>query len=115
MASFSIVVAMLATASSPAHHQPACAPMRVMTYNIRLDLESDGANKWSNRRDQFVGQIGLMHPAILGLQEVVRGQQADLEKAFQEYVGAAHGVGVASGTDAILLALMACGVGGRPL
>jgi len=85
MASFSIVVAMLATASSPAHHQPACAPMRVMTYNIRLDLESDGANKWSNRRDQFVGQIGLMHPAILGLQEVVRGQQADLEKAFPTY------------------------------
>jgi len=59
--------------------------MRVMTYNIRLDLESDGANKWSNRRDQFVGQIGLMHPAILGLQEVVRGQQADLEKAFPTY------------------------------
>jgi len=85
MASLSIVLAMLATASSPAHHQPACTTLRVMTYNIRLDLESDGANKWSNRRDQFVGQIGLMHPAILGLQEVVRGQQADLEKAFPTY------------------------------
>ena len=56
-----------------------------MTYNIRLDLQSDGVNKWANRRDQFVGQIGLMHPAILGLQEVVRGQQADLEKAFPTY------------------------------
>ena len=85
MASLSIVLAMLATASSPAHHQPACTTLRVMTYNIRLDLESDGANKWSKRRDQFVGQIGLMHPAILGLQEVVRGQQADLEKAFPTY------------------------------
>jgi len=85
MASLSIVLAMLATASSPAHHQPACTTLRVMTYNIRLDLESDGANKWSKRRDQFVGQIGLMHPAILGLQEVVRGQQADLEKAFPAY------------------------------
>ena len=36
---------------------------------------------------------------------------ADLEKEIQHYVGAGHAVGVASGTDAILLALMACGVG----
>jgi dTDP-4-amino-4,6-dideoxygalactose transaminase len=36
---------------------------------------------------------------------------ADLEHDVQQYVGAAHAVGVASGTDAILLALMAYGVG----
>jgi dTDP-4-amino-4,6-dideoxygalactose transaminase len=36
---------------------------------------------------------------------------AELEKAVQEYVGTSQAVGVASGTDAILLALMACGVG----
>src|SRR5699024_10166020 len=62
-----------------------CAPLRVMTYNIRLDLESDGINRWSARRDQFIGQIELMKPAILGLQEVVRGQQADLERALPNY------------------------------
>lgn len=62
-----------------------CAPLRVMTYNIRLDLESDGINRWSARRDQFIGQLRLMKPAILGLQEVVRGQQADLERAFPTY------------------------------
>jgi endonuclease/exonuclease/phosphatase family metal-dependent hydrolase len=56
-----------------------------MTYNIRLDLESDGINRWSARRDQFIGQLRLMKPAILGLQEVVRGQQADLERAFPTY------------------------------
>ena len=62
-----------------------CAPLRVMTYNIRLDLESDGINRWSNRRDQFIGQVALMHPAILGLQEVVPGQKADLERALPDY------------------------------
>jgi len=36
---------------------------------------------------------------------------ADLEKDIQSYVGASHAVGVASGTDAILLSFMACGVG----
>jgi endonuclease/exonuclease/phosphatase family metal-dependent hydrolase len=57
-----------------------------MTYNIRLDLESDGPNRWSQRRDEFIGQIGLMRPAILGLQEVVAGQKADLERGLPGYV-----------------------------
>jgi endonuclease/exonuclease/phosphatase family metal-dependent hydrolase len=75
----------LAIAALAATATPTCAPIRVMTYNIRLDLESDGANRWSNRRDQFIGQIRLMRPAILGLQEVVPGQKADLEKAFPDF------------------------------
>jgi endonuclease/exonuclease/phosphatase family metal-dependent hydrolase len=77
-----LALAALAYAGTPSQ---TCAPVRVMTYNIRLDLESDGANRWSNRRDQFIGQIRLMRPAILGLQEVVPGQKADLESALPGY------------------------------
>lgn len=80
----SALAALAAISSAPA--APTCAPVRVMTYNIRLDLEEDGINKWSNRRDQFTGQIGLMHPAILGLQEVLPGQKADLERALPNYI-----------------------------
>src|SRR5437879_13534806 len=36
---------------------------------------------------------------------------ADLEKDIQKYIGVSQAVGVASGTDAILLSLMACDVG----
>ena len=75
----------LTLAALAATATPACAPIRVMTYNIRLDLESDGINRWSKRRDQFTGQIALMRPAILGLQEVVPGQKADLQKAFPDF------------------------------
>ena len=50
--------------------------------------------------------------AVCDEQAFILGSRvADLEKVLQEYVGAAHAVGVASGTDAILLALIACGVG----
>ena len=42
---------------------------------------------------------------------ILGARVADLEKDIQGYVGASHAVGVASGTDAIFLALMACGVG----
>jgi len=70
-----------------------------MTYNIRLDLDSDGVNRWSNRREQFIGQIRLMRPAILGLQEVVAGQKADLERAMPEYtfLGVARDDGKSAG------------------
>jgi endonuclease/exonuclease/phosphatase family metal-dependent hydrolase len=73
------------TVAARAIAAPTCAPMRVMTYNIRLALESDGLNRWEARRDQFIGQVRLMNPAILGLQEVVAAQKADLEKAMRGY------------------------------
>jgi dTDP-4-amino-4,6-dideoxygalactose transaminase/glycosyltransferase involved in cell wall biosynthesis len=42
----------------------------------------------------------------------VLGQELEaFERAFAEYVGASYCVGAASGTEAIALALMACGVG----
>lgn len=80
-----IFVALTALTIAAAPPPKSCAPLRVMTYNIRLDLESDGVNRWSARRDQFIGQLQLMRPAILGLQEVVRGQQADLERNLPNY------------------------------
>src|SRR5881409_4320816 len=42
---------------------------------------------------------------------ILGARVADLEKDIQKYVGVSQAVGVASGTDAILLAFMACGVG----
>jgi endonuclease/exonuclease/phosphatase family metal-dependent hydrolase len=80
-----IFVALTALTIAAAPPPKSCAPLRVMTYNIRLDLESDGVNRWSARRDQFIGQLQLMRPAILGLQEVVRRQQADLERNLPNY------------------------------
>ena len=80
---FLLILAAVTIAAAPP--APTCEPLRVMTYNIRLDLESDGINRWSNRREQFIGQVRLMQPAILGLQEVVPGQKADLERALPRY------------------------------
>ncbi len=76
-----------------------CLPMRVMSYNVRLDIASDGINRWSERRDFFVGQVALMRPALLGLQEVVPGQKTDLERMLPGYVflGVARDDGKAKG------------------
>lgn len=59
--------------------------LRAMTYNIRLDVAVDGANQWANRREEFLAQIRLVRPDLLGLQEVVPGQYADLRRGLPGY------------------------------
>ena len=48
---------------------------------------------------------------ILASQQFILGREgAALEQEIAQFCGAAHGVGVASGTDALILALRACGI-----
>ena len=46
-----------------------------------------------------------------GYQDIDGDAVASFEGAFAEYCGAAHAVGVGSGTDAIAIALRAAGIG----
>jgi len=59
--------------------------LKVMTYNIRLDLKSDGANAWDNRKDFFTAQIGFYEPDVFGVQEARPNQVLDIAKALPEY------------------------------
>jgi len=48
---------------------------------------------------------------VLASQQFILGREgAALEQEIAQFCGAAHGVGVASGTDALILALRACGI-----
>lgn len=60
-------------------------PLRLMTYNIRLDLASDGANAWPHRKDWVAEQINWLRPDIFGLQEVLPHQKADLAASLPGY------------------------------
>ena len=94
-----ILLVLAAATMGAAPPERSCATLRVMSYNIRLDLASDGVNQWSERRDEFIGQIRLMQPDILGLQEVVPGQKADLERGLPgyEFLGVARDDGQSKG------------------
>lgn len=72
--------------------------LKIMTYNIRLDLASDGENTWSKRKDYFAGQIQFYEPDILGVQEATPGQVADLSILIPQYgfIGTARD-GIAKG------------------
>lgn len=64
-----------------------------------------GYLEWKEQIDCAVSQVLARGRYILG------PEVEAFEKAFAEWLGVAHGVGVANGTDAIELALRACGIG----
>ena len=82
-AAISIAITMAGFARAASADAP--QPLRLMTYNIRLDLASDGANAWPNRRHWVAAQVLWLRPDIFGLQEVLPNQKADLIADLPQY------------------------------
>ncbi len=59
--------------------------VRAMTYNIRLDIASDGPNAWPHRKELVAALIRHEDPDVLGMQEVLLRQKQDLEQALPGY------------------------------
>ncbi len=59
--------------------------IKLMSYNIRLALASDGANAWDNRKDYFNAQLKFYEPDILGVQEATPPQVAEVATALPAY------------------------------
>ena len=59
--------------------------LKVMTYNIRLDVAVDGENDWSHRKDFFTSQIQFYEPDVFGIQEATPNQVIDISNALSQY------------------------------
>lgn len=59
--------------------------LKVMTYNIRLDVVSDGENDWNHRKDYFTSQIQFYEPDIFGVQEARPNQVIDIATSLVKY------------------------------
>lgn len=59
--------------------------VKVMTYNIRLDVASDGENRWDNRKDFLAGQVLFHAPDFMGVQEAQNHQMEYLGKMLNGY------------------------------
>ena len=84
---FALLAALLLAACThvpPSPHASA-DPIRAMTFNIRLDIASDGANAWPHRRQMVAALIRHEAPDLLGTQEVIVHQKEYLEAQFPDY------------------------------
>ena len=59
--------------------------LKVMTYNIRLDIASDGENSWPNRKEKVSDLIQFYEPDIFGIQEGLPNQVQYLDSVLTEY------------------------------
>jgi endonuclease/exonuclease/phosphatase family metal-dependent hydrolase len=73
----------------------AAAPLRVMTFNLRYDTPSDGANAWPHRRDWVAALIRFHAPDAVGVQEALVHMLTDLDSRLPGF--ARVGVGRADG------------------
>lgn len=59
--------------------------VKVMSYNIRLDTESDGVNQWKSRTGKVFDLIKKNNPDLLGVQEALHNQMMDLKDNLSDY------------------------------
>lgn len=59
--------------------------LKIMTYNIRLDVRSDGENDWTHRKDFFTSQIQFYEPDVFGIQEATPNQVVAISNALVQY------------------------------
>lgn len=82
---------LLILASALSCRGPALAPgfaaggLAVMTFNIRMNTAADGPNAWPLRRDMAASTILFHQASLVGLQEALRDQIADLEARLPGY------------------------------
>lgn len=64
---------------------PARPDLRVMTFNVRLLVESDGPDRWEARRDLMAEVLRHERPDLIGTQELWKIQGDDLAAALPDY------------------------------
>lgn len=59
--------------------------LRVMTYNIRLDVESDGPDAWIHRKEALASLIQAEQADFIGVQEALYHQVHYLDSVLNQY------------------------------
>lgn len=59
--------------------------LKVMTYNIRLSVDSDKDNSWNNRKNETIALMSYYHPDYFGVQEAVPQQMTDIKTTLTDY------------------------------
>lgn len=57
------------------------APLHVMTFNVRYGTANDGLDRWEVRRPRALSMLKDRHPELLGLQEALDFQVAQIAEA----------------------------------
>ena len=85
--------------------RPPAAPLKVMTFNIRLGTANDGDDHWTKRREMLFDVLRQENADLVGLQEAFRFQVDEIMAAVPGYavVGVGRDDGKAAGEESCIL------------
>lgn len=90
---------------APAPPPAAAAPLTVMSFNIRYGTANDGDNHWLKRREQLFALLRDQQADIVGVQEALHSQLAEILQAVPgyDYVGVGRSDGRMAGEYSAIL------------
>ncbi|KQT21869.1 endonuclease/exonuclease/phosphatase [Chryseobacterium sp. Leaf404] len=59
--------------------------LKVMSFNIRLNVESDQENAWPKRKEEALALVEYYHPDVMGVQEALPEQMKDIRSGLKNY------------------------------
>ena len=65
--------------------ESAAAPLKVMSFNVRLPTDADGDNRWQQRKDILVDTVRAQRPTVFGTQELFAEQGDYIVRQLPEY------------------------------
>jgi len=99
-----LIILLAALLALPAAAKNGADRFSAMTYNIRLDLASDGDDAWPHRRKALTVLVAYYAPDLVGMQEVLLHQKQEIEADLPLYrfVGVARDDGKQAGEYSML-------------
>ena len=59
--------------------------LNVMTFNLRLNTDSDSLDAWTYRKDNAASQVLFYNVHLLGVQEALNDQMIDMQQRLPNY------------------------------
>jgi endonuclease/exonuclease/phosphatase family metal-dependent hydrolase len=96
---FSVICLLLVLCSSAQTND-----LKVMTFNIRYDNPSDNEYSWANRKEMVFEVFKKYNPAIIGIQEALKGQVDQIQEFLTgyKYTGVGRDDGKTAGEYAVI-------------
>jgi endonuclease/exonuclease/phosphatase family metal-dependent hydrolase len=79
--------------------------LRALTFNIRYDTPKDGLNAWPLRRQKAIDLVRAQSCNVMGFQEVLPRQRADLQAGLPEFTWIGHGRDADEGGEQCCMAI----------
>lgn len=79
------MILIVATGFSAGVAAAEASTLRIMSFNIRLPVESDGVDYWGTRKPLAVRMLREQQPDVIGLQELVKRQAEHLASELPQY------------------------------